>query len=36
MPGSFSEVQEYDEKTKRRAPSVDKVTGKRMFQCRRS
>jgi hypothetical protein len=34
VPDSFSEVQDYDEKTKHRSPSVDKVTGKRVFQCR--
>jgi hypothetical protein len=34
MPDSFSEVQDYDEKTKVRTPSTDKVTGKRVFACR--
>jgi hypothetical protein len=34
VPGTVSEVQDYDEKTKVRRPSVDKVTGKRVFQCR--
>jgi hypothetical protein len=34
VPGSVSETQDYDEKTKTRRPSVDKVTGKRVFQCR--
>jgi hypothetical protein len=34
MPDSISEAQDYDEKTKVRRPSVDKVTGKRVFQCR--
>ena len=34
VPGSITEAQDYDEKTKRRTPSVDKVTGKRVFQCR--
>jgi hypothetical protein len=34
VPHSFSEVQDYDEKTKRRTPSVDKVTGRRVFQVR--
>ena len=34
VPDSFSEVRDYDEKTKVRTPSVDKVTGKRVFQCR--
>ena len=34
VPGSITEAQDYDEKTKRRTPAVDKVTGKRVFQCR--
>jgi hypothetical protein len=34
VPDSFSEVQDYDEKTKVRTPSVDKVTGRRVFQRR--
>jgi hypothetical protein len=34
VPGSISEAQDYDEKTKRRTPSVDKLTGKRVWQCR--
>jgi hypothetical protein len=34
VPDSFSEVQDYNEKTKARTPSVDKVTGRRVFQCR--
>ena len=34
VPGSISEAQDYDEKTKRRTPAVDKLTGKRVFQCR--
>jgi hypothetical protein len=34
VPDSFSEVQDYDEKTKVRTPSTDKVTGKRVFACR--
>jgi hypothetical protein len=34
MPDSISEAQDYDEKTKTRHPSVDKLTGKRVFQCR--
>jgi hypothetical protein len=34
VPGSITEAQDYDEKTKQRTPSVDKVTGKRVFQCR--
>ena len=34
VPGSITEAQDYDEKTKRRTPAVDKLTGKRVFQCR--
>ena len=34
VPDSITEAQDYDEKTKRRTPSIDKVTGKRVFQCR--
>jgi hypothetical protein len=34
VPESFSAVQDYDEKTKVRTPSRDKVTGKPVFQCR--
>src|SRR5947207_7909189 len=34
MPDSIAEAQDYDEKTKTRSPSVDKLTGKRVFQCR--
>ena len=34
VPDSITEAQDYDEKTKRRTPAVDKVTGKRVFQCR--
>jgi hypothetical protein len=34
VPGSISEVQDYDEKTKARHPSKDRVTGTRVFQCR--
>src|SRR5262245_44062192 len=34
VPDSITEAQDYDEKTKRRTPSVDKVTGKRVWQCR--
>ena len=34
VPDSITEAQDYDEKTKRRTPSVDKVTGKRVCQCR--
>ena len=34
VPDSITEAQDYDEKTKRRTPAVDKVTGKPVFQCR--
>jgi hypothetical protein len=34
MPESIAEAQDYDEKTKTRSPAIDKVTGKRMWQCR--
>ena len=34
VPDSITEAQDYDEKTKRRTPAVDKLTGKRVFQCR--
>jgi len=34
VPGSITEAQDYDEKTKLRTPAVDKLTGKRVFQCR--
>jgi hypothetical protein len=34
VPDSFSAVQDYDERTKSRRPSVDKVTGKPVFQVR--
>jgi hypothetical protein len=34
MPDSISEAQDYDENTKRRTPAVDKLTGRRVFQCR--
>ena len=34
MPDSITEAQDYDEKTKTRTPAVDKLTGKRVFQCR--
>jgi hypothetical protein len=34
VPGTVAEAQDYDEKTKVRRPSVDKVTSKRVFQCR--
>src|ERR1700722_8014447 len=34
VPGSITEAQDYDEKTKTRHPAKDKVTGTRVFQCR--
>ena len=34
MPDSITEAQDYDERTRTRSPSVDKLTGKRVFQCR--
>ena len=34
VPDSITEAQDYDERTKTRSPSVDKLTGKRVFQCR--
>ena len=34
MPESITEAQDYDEKTRIRTPSIDKLTGKRVFQCR--
>lgn len=34
LPGSITEAQDYDEKTGRRSPAVDKVTGRKVFQCR--
>ena len=34
VPDSMSEAQDYDEKTKTRRPSIDKLTGQRVFQCR--
>ena len=34
MPDSIAEAQDYDEKTKTRSPAIDKMTGKRVFQCR--
>ena len=30
----LTEAQDYDENTKTRTPSIDKITGKRVFQCR--
>src|SRR6266480_1352098 len=34
VPGSITEVLDYDEATGRRSPSVDQQTGKPVFQCR--
>ncbi len=34
VPESITDAMDYDEKTKVRTPSVDKVTGKRVCQCR--
>ena len=34
VPGSITEAQDYDEKTRVRTPAIDKITGKRVFQCR--
>ena len=34
MPDSITEAQDYDEKTRTRSPATDKLTGKRVFQCR--
>jgi len=34
VPDSIAEAQDYDEKTKRRTPSIDKVTGSKVWQCR--
>jgi hypothetical protein len=34
VPGSIGEVEEYDEKTGRRTPAKDKVTGQRVWQVR--
>jgi hypothetical protein len=34
VPDSITEAQDYDERTKTRSPAVDKLTGKRVFQCR--
>lgn len=34
VPGSVAEVQDYDERTKTRTPSTDKVTGQRVYQVR--
>ena len=34
VPDSITEAIDYDEKTRRRTPAVDKLTGKPVFQCR--
>ena len=34
MPDSITEAQDYDEKTRTRTPAIDKLTGKRVLQCR--
>src|SRR2546423_1808717 len=34
MPDSIAEAQDYDEKTKVRTPAIEKLTGKRVYQCR--
>jgi hypothetical protein len=34
VPDSIAEAQDYDEKTKKRTPSIDKVTGTKVWQCR--
>ena len=34
VPGSIGEVEDYDEKTGRRTPAKDKVTGQRVWQVR--
>ena len=34
VPDSIAEAQDYDEKTKRRTPAIDKVTGTKVWQCR--
>ena len=34
MPESITEAQDYNEQTRQRTPSIDKLTGKRVFQCR--
>ena len=34
VPDSITEAQDYDERTRRRTPSVDKLTGRRVWQCR--
>src|SRR3954454_7044196 len=34
LPASITEAQDYDDKTGRRSPAKDKVTGQRVFTCR--
>jgi hypothetical protein len=34
VPDSISEAQDYDEKTKTRRPAIDRLTGRRVYQCR--
>ena len=34
LPDSIAEVEDYDEKTGRRSPAKDKVTGQRVYQVR--
>ncbi|GAB2824341.1 hypothetical protein GCM10027176_31060 [Actinoallomurus bryophytorum] len=34
VPGSITEAQDYDERTGRRSPAKDKVTGQRVWSCR--
>jgi hypothetical protein len=34
VPASIAEAQDFDQATKVRTPSVDKVTGQRVFSCR--
>jgi len=34
VPDSIAEAQDYDERTRARTPSVDKLTGQRVWQCR--
>ncbi len=34
LPGSIGEVEDYDEKTGRRTPAKDKLTGQRVYQVR--
>jgi hypothetical protein len=34
MPDSITEAIDYDEQTRTRTPAIDKITGKRVFQCR--